>query len=141
MAPFPDNVLKLSHYLGFSIDVAPAMTTNILSDKDGQMPKNSYLPESMKGWGPEFYKRELEDIELDDTPQYDLYVDETQNEQMFSQLAEELEPMPEVAYHYIGAKILLPRGDEMAVVAQSCNANRNVMDRSYMNLMLDTRKY
>ena len=45
---------------------------------------------------------ELEDIGYDD---------ETQNEQTFPQLAEELEPMPEVADHYTGAKILLPRGD------------------------------
>ena len=38
--------------------------------------------------------------------------------------------MPEVGDNYIGAEILLPRGDEMErgyVVAQSCNANENAM--------------
>ena len=50
----------------------------------------------------------------------------TQNEQPFPQLVEELEHMPEVGNHYIGAKILLPRVDEMArgqVMAQSHDAS------------------
>ena len=74
--------------------------------------------------------RELEDLGLEDTPQYDPYEDETQNEQSFPQLAEELEPMPEVGDLYIGAEILLPRGDQMArghVVARSRDTNGNVM--------------
>ena len=50
---------------------------------------------------------------LENTPQYDLYEDETQNEQTFPLLAEELEPIPEVSDHFLGAEILLPRGDEM----------------------------
>ena len=58
--------------------------------------------------------RHLEDLQLEDTPQYDLYEDETQNEQSFPQLAEELEPMPKMGDHYIGFEILLPRGDQMA---------------------------
>ena len=36
--------------------------------------------------------RELEDIVLENTQQYDPYEDEMQNEQTFSQLAEELGP-------------------------------------------------
>ena len=58
--------------------------------------------------------RELEDIGLESTPQYDQYKDETQNKQWFPPLAEELEPMPEVEDHYIGAETLLSRGDQMA---------------------------
>ena len=52
--------------------------------------------------------------------------------------------MPEVGDHYIGADILLPRGDEMArghVVAQSHNASANVMGRIHTNPILDTRMY
>ena len=60
------------------------------------------------------FPRELEDEGLEDTQQYDPYEDETQNKQSFPQLAEELEPMPEVGNHYIGAEILLPRGDKMS---------------------------
>ena len=58
--------------------------------------------------------RELDDIGLEKNPQYDSYEDDTQNKQMLPQLAEELEPMSEVGNHYVGAEILLPRGDHMA---------------------------
>ena len=44
--------------------------------------------------------RELEDIGLESTPQYDPYEDEIQNEWTSPQLAEELDPMPEVDDHY-----------------------------------------
>ena len=54
--------------------------------------------------------RELENLGLEDTPQYDPYKDEAQNEQTLPQLVEELEPTPEVGDLYIGAEILLPRG-------------------------------
>ena len=86
----------------------------------------------------------MEDLGLDNTPQYDPYEDETQNEQSFPQLAEDLEPMPEARDYYRGAEILLPRGDQMArgnVVARSKDANGNVMGRSHTNPILDTRTY
>ena len=63
---------------------------------------------------------------------------------MFPQLTEELETMPEVQDHYIGAEILLFRGGEMAkgyVVACSHNANENIMDRAHSKPILDTRMY
>ena len=41
--------------------------------------------------------KELEDIGLEVTPQYDPYEDETRNKQKFSQLAEELDPMLEMS--------------------------------------------
>ena len=52
--------------------------------------------------------------------------------------------MPEVEDHYIGAKILLPRGDEMArghLVVQSNDANRNMMGRAHTSPILNTRTY
>ena len=61
-----------------------------------------------------FLPRLLEDIGLESSPQHDPDEDETQNEQSFLQPAEELEPMPEVGDHYMGAEILLPRGNQMA---------------------------
>ena len=75
----------------------------------------------------------MENIRLENNPQYDPYEDETQNQKTFSQLAEELEPMPEVGDHYVGAAILLPRLDRMArgqVLAWSHDVNRNVMSRA-----------
>ena len=86
----------------------------------------------------------MEDIGLENTPQYDLYEDETQNKQTLPQLTEELEPMPEVGDHYIGADMLLPRKDHMArghVVAQSHDANENIMGRAHANPILDLRMY
>ena len=80
--------------------------------------------------GSQVIPRDLEDLGLENTPQYDPYEDETQNEQLFPQLTEELEPMPEVGDYYIVVEILLPRGDQMArdhVVARSLDANGNVM--------------
>ena len=52
--------------------------------------------------------------------------------------------MPEVGGHYIGAKILLPREDEMArdhVVALSLNSSGNVMGRPHKLQILDTQGY
>ena len=60
----------------------------------------------------------------------------TQNKQSLFQLAEKLEPMPEVGDHYIRAETLLPKGDQMVrghVVARSQTANGNVI--------LDKRMY
>ena len=61
-------------------------------------------------------------------------MDETQNKQMFPQLAEAIEPMSEVGYHYVGAEILLPRGEGMA-------RDHVVTGRAHTNLILDTRIY
>ena len=64
------------------------------------------------------------------------------DKQSFLQLAEELEPMPEVGGHYIGADILLPRGDHIArghVVAWSHDARGIVTGRAYAIPILNTR--
>ena len=93
--------------------------------------------------GSQVLPKELENIGLENIPQYE-YEDETQNKQSFPQLAEELEPIPDVADQYIGAKILSPRGDQMArchVLAQSYSTNRNVVGRAHANPILDIRLY
>ena len=59
--------------------------------------------------------RELEYIGLENMPQYNLYKDETQNEQTFLLIEEELEHMLEVGDHEVGRDILLPRGDQMTI--------------------------
>ena len=77
------------------------------------MPKNSLWSEFRKSWvlGP---TKRVGGHWAREYPQYDPYEDERQNEQSFLELAEELQPMSEVGDHYIGAEILLPRGDQMA---------------------------
>ena len=57
-----------------------------------------------KRLGSQVLPRELDGIVLENIPLYDPYEDETQNKQMFCQLAEELESTPEVGDHYIGAE-------------------------------------
>ena len=77
-------------------------------------------------------------------PQYDPHEDEIQNQQTFSPQIEELEPMSEVGDHYIGAEILLPREDEMAmghVVLQGHDACGNMMGRIHIKTKLDTIMY
>ena len=52
--------------------------------------------------------------------------------------------MPVAGDHYIGAEILLPRGDQMTrghVVARSQNINGNIMSRSHTNPTFDTCMY
>ena len=52
--------------------------------------------------------------------------------------------MPEVGDHYIGAEILLPRGDQIArghVGARSQDASGNMRGRSHTNPILDTQMY
>ena len=97
-----------------------------LLDKGGSDAKEQFITRVYHRLESRVLPRELEDLGLDDTPQYDPYEDETQNKQVFPQLAEELEPMPEVGDLYIGAEILLHRGDQIArghVVARSRDAN------------------
>ena len=112
--------------------------------KTGQMPKNSPWPKSVKVHIPIPTKRDGRHWVRLSTPWYDPYEDETQNEQSFSQLSEELEPMPEVGEHYIGAKILLPRGDQLAKgheLARSHGANGNIMGRFHTSPVLVMRTY
>ena len=88
--------------------------------------------------------RHFEDRGLENTQTYDPYENEMQNEQTFSQLAQEIEPMPEMGDNYIGAEIMLPRGVKMArghEVVWSCNANGKVMDKAHENPIMDKRIY
>ena len=113
-------------------------------DKDGPDAQEQFMARVHDRLGSHVLSRDLEGLRLEDSPQYDPYEDETQYKQSFPQLAEELEPMPKVGDHYIGAEILLPRGDQMArghVMARSRDAKGNVMGRSHTDPILDTRMY
>ena len=50
--------------------------------------------------------------------------------------------MPEVFDHSMGVKILLPRGKEMVrgqVLVPSCNLGMNMMGRTHINPIIDTK--
>ena len=111
-------MLKLGCYPKPSINVGPAMMSKILSengqvlhrsmcrllipdqlsDKDGTDAKEQFMARVYKWLGSQVLPRELEGIRLKNT-QCDPYEDVTQNKQTFSQLAEELEPMPDRGDH------------------------------------------
>ena len=103
IAPFPDDVLKKGHYLGPCVDIGPAMTVNILTENEQVFYRSTYQPltldeiadigsDSQEYFMARVYEklgswvlpRELEYIELVDTPQCDPYEHETQNKQTFS---------------------------------------------------------
>ena len=93
--------MKLGCYLGTSIDVGPAMTAQILTenrqvlhrltyrlltqkellDKDGSDAQEQCMARVSERLGTPILPRELEDIGLKKTHQYDPFEDETQNEQ------------------------------------------------------------
>ena len=41
IAPFPDDVLKLGHYFGPSIDIGPAMTTKICTENGQELHRST----------------------------------------------------------------------------------------------------
>ena len=143
------NLLCLAHYLGPSIDVYPAMTTKILTENRQVIHSLTYgllTPDESQRWvrcprafhSQSLYPRELENIGLENTLQHDSYEDETQNEQTFHQLAEDLDSMPHTA------DLLLPRGDQMArghVITQSDDASGNFMCRAHVNPIHDAKRY
>ena len=71
------------------------LTQDELSDKDRSDTQEQFMASLWK-IGSQDIPRELEDIGLEITPQYGPYDDEAQNEQIFFQRKDELEPMPEV---------------------------------------------
>ena len=90
------TVLKLVHYLGPSIDVDLAMIAKILTqneqvlhqwtyrpltphellDKDGSNDKEKFKARVCEKLGSQVLPKELEDIRLENTPQYDPYEDD-----------------------------------------------------------------
>ena len=43
-APFPHDMVKLGHHLGFSIDISPAMTIEILMENGQVLPRSTHRP-------------------------------------------------------------------------------------------------
>ena len=94
-------MLRLGHYLGSSIDVGPAMTAKILMengcmlhrstyrpltpdellDKDGSDAQYLFMARVYERLGSHVLPRELKDLGLENTLQYNPYEDETQNQQ------------------------------------------------------------
>ena len=107
-APFKDDMLKLDHYLGSSVDVGLLMengqvlhrsthwslTPDELLNKDGSEAQEQFMARVYYRLNSQVISRELEDLRLENTPQYDPYENKMQNKQSFPQLVKELEPAP-----------------------------------------------
>ena len=82
------------------------MNPDEIADKERTDAREHFMDRIYERLGSWVLPTELEDIGLENTPQYDPYEDETQNKQTFPQLEEELETMPEVGDHYVGAEMM-----------------------------------
>ena len=148
IAPFPEQILREGCYLEPSIDIGPSMTTKSLT-QNGQVlcrswhtqlttDKLSFIPNVNENLGSCIFTMDSRDIVLDDTPQYDPYVNHTQNKHTFFQLQDEEDiPMPEVADNFLCAEILLPWEDQMTrghVVAWKRDTDWYCMERACTNL-------
>ena len=94
--------------------------------------------------GPHARLRDLVNMSVEETMQYDPYEDESQNAETFPMLDKEPEVTPEWGDQYVNAEILLPRGDNMArgqVICWKHDVNGNPIGRSTKNLILDTHIY
>ena len=58
--------------------------------------------------------RDLVELTVEDTPQYNSYEDELQNAKTFPMLGEKSEVTSEWGYQYVNANLLLLRGNKMA---------------------------
>ena len=64
--------------------------------------------------GPHAGLRDLVELGVQETPQYDPYEDELQDAKTFPIFDEEPDVTPEWGGQYVNAEKLLPRGDKMA---------------------------
>ena len=88
--------------------------------------------------------RDLVELGVEDTPQYDPYKNKLHNVKTFPNSDKEPEVTAEWGDQYVNAEILLPRGDKMTqgwVVCQKHDANGNPIGRSKKNPILDTCLY
>ena len=161
---FPEDKLVLGRYLGPSIDIGPALTAKILKQNGQVVHRSTYrglTPEELaspteqaartmfdesigRTLGPETKVDDFEELDVEDTPTFDRYEDDSEEGQMPEPQAEELEPTPEVGDNYVNTEVMLPRGDSMArgrVIRRKRNADGDLIGKSNTNPILDTREY
>ena len=137
------------------MDIGPAMTTKILtqngqvlhrsthkpltldelSDQEGHVALEQFMISVHVKLGSWIIPRDLGDIGLEKFPQYCTHKDNTQNKQKEDEI-----PMSEVADNYLGAEILLPQGNQMAMgieVSQKRDGNGNTMGKAHVNPTLN----
>ena len=88
--------------------------------------------------------RDLIELGIADTQQYDPYEDKSQDSKTFPILDKELEVTPELGDLYVNVEIVLPMGNQMArgqIICWKHDANGNLIVRSNLNPILDMYIY
>ena len=163
-AKFPDGAWTLGRYLGPSIDVGPAMTSKILTQKGTVLHRSTYRPLSEKEvvtmtddfksfnesiqakLGPSASPADFHAIGGEETVQFEPYYahHEVDVDDIPFSMKDESEQTPEAHDQYVNAEVMLPRGDKLAsgkVIGRKRDANGDVAGRANANPILDTRTY
>ena len=101
----------------------------------------AYLQQKL---GPHAEVKDLVELGVEGTPQYNPYEEELQNAEIFPMLDKGPEVTPECGDQYVNAAILFPRGYKLArgsVVCWKHDADENPIGRSSQILILDTCLY
>ena len=163
-ASFPEDALKLGHYLVPIMDVCSALidkiltqngqvlhtsmnrplTLDALSDMEGQVVQAQFMACVHEKLGSQVLQGGLGECGDRRIPtawsSWGHYTERTD----LSTAARRIIPTPEVADNYLCVEILLPRGRQVVighVVMQKRDANRNAIEKVYANLTLDMRQY
>ena len=171
---YPDDNPVLGRWLGPAIDVGSSMVAYIMKENgevvcrstyralnelelasDVHLKKRQEYDEAIRvRYGPSADPTDFPQINLEDTPTYDMYEDANttanNNEDGLEGSPDdelpinEVIPTPEANDNYVNASIVLPRGNGNArgtVVSRKRDADGNVVGRANDNPILDTREY
>jgi len=161
---YPDNKMFIGRYLGPAIDVGTTVAYKILkangkyicrptvcprTNAEEASPallaeRETFMTQAKEALGPSTTVSDFEDIDL--TPDFDYYADDEDGvegtpDELPTQL---LPPTPKVDDNYVGAELMLPRGDSMAqgrVTKRLRDNDGNPVGRANENPILDTREY
>ena len=174
---YPEENPVLGRYLGQKIDVGPTMTAKIMMG-NGEVvhwPTYSGLKEDKSfnkshislrkefdrnirdKFGPDISPYDFPDINLEDTPLYEMYEENStdlegvlagntkddEDPDMATVLDREV-TTPELNENYVNTSVILPRGNSYSrgkVTGWKRYADGNAIGRTNDNLILDTREY
>ena len=129
---FPEDKYYPKRYLGPAIDTGPSLTAKILKMNGEVFHQSTYRSLTAQDMndeeylrrdfdkkiednlGPKVVVKDFDDINMEETPTFEMYGHNDVVEVTPDKLPEDLEPTPDFsAYVYLNASIVLPRGDKM----------------------------
>ena len=158
---YPDDKWHLGRWLGPSMDIGPALCAKILKSNDQCVHRSSYrhLTEDELNSPSEKEERQLFDKVIEqklgkaaqssdfgegyEMPTYEPYVDNDGDGIGHATDADD-EPTPLTFDNYLGAEVVLPKGDDMVagkVVGRKRDSDGEPIGQENKNPMLDTHVY